>query len=85
MHDGQEIETISISNFKATCLAVLETVRRTGQPIVVTKHGKPIATITPPQPERPRRWLGCLSEHGKIVGDVVSPAVSSDTWEALDE
>ena len=29
-------ETISISKFKATCLAVLERVRRTGKPIVVT-------------------------------------------------
>ena len=38
-------ESIAISEFKATCLAVLERVRRTGVPIVVTRRGQPIATL----------------------------------------
>lgn len=41
------METISISKFKATCLAVLERVRKTGEPIQVTKFGKPVAEIKP--------------------------------------
>ncbi len=35
-----ERETMAISKFKATCLAVLERVRRTGRPVVVTRFVK---------------------------------------------
>ncbi len=46
-------ETIMISKFKATCLAVLNKVKQTGQPVLVTRRGEPIALIEPPpQPER---------------------------------
>lgn len=44
-------ETIAISEFKATWLAVLERVRRTGTSIVVTKRGEPVAKIS-----SRRRW-----------------------------
>jgi hypothetical protein len=29
--------------------------------------------------------LGDLREHGRIIGDIVSPAVSPEDWEALRE
>ena len=45
-------EVVTISKFKATCLAVLDKVKRTGKPILVTRRGEAIATITPP-PEPP--------------------------------
>src|SRR6476620_6200719 len=40
---------IAISKFKATCLAVLEDVRRTGAPVTVTRFGRPVAEIVPPR------------------------------------
>jgi prevent-host-death family protein len=46
--DHETIEQIAISNFKATCLAVLERVRKTGKPILVTRIGQPIAELTLP-------------------------------------
>jgi len=39
------MEEIAISKFKATCLAVLEKVKKTGQPILVTRFGHPVAQI----------------------------------------
>ena len=39
------MEKIAISKFKATCLAVLETVRKTGKPVLVTRFGEPVAEI----------------------------------------
>ena len=79
-----EMETIAISKFKATCLAVLERVRRTGKPVLVTRFGKPIAEITPPPPPtKPNRWLGNMRGTVRIVGDIVSPAVDEEDWEAL--
>jgi prevent-host-death family protein len=78
-----EIETIAISEFKATCLAVLERVRRTGLPVLVTRHGVPIAQIIPPAPSAAAgAWLGSLANSVQFIGDVVSPAVEPDEWEA---
>lgn len=77
---------ISISQFKATCLAVLDRVKRTGQSVLVTKHGKPIAMINPPPPpEKEKSWLGSFRSKGKITGDIVSPASPAGDWDVLNE
>ncbi len=78
------VEEIAISKFKATCLAVLERVRKTGKPILVTRFGEPVAEIVPPPvPERPKSWLGSLKGTARIVGDIVSPASDEEDWEVL--
>ncbi|MFN2382788.1 MAG: type II toxin-antitoxin system Phd/YefM family antitoxin [Gemmatimonadota bacterium] len=77
-------ETIAISKFKATCLAVLERVRLTGQPVLVTRRGVPIAEITPPQPlTAPGDWIGSMKGQIRIIGDIVGPVLDSSEWEAL--
>lgn len=77
------VETIAISEFKATCLAVLERVRRTGTPIVVTRHGEPIAEVIPPSIATAREsWLGTMRDTASVVSDLVSP-VSTQDWEVL--
>jgi len=79
------MEEMAISKFKATCLAVLERVRRTKQPILITRFGKPIAEVVPPRPKiRSESWLGSLRGTGSITGDIVAPAVDEADWEALD-
>jgi prevent-host-death family protein len=78
-----DIELMPISRFKATCLAVLERGRRTGKPILVTRRGQPVAQVVPPPPVPTHGWLGCLRSTGRIAGDVVSPAMDEDRWEAL--
>ena len=79
------MKTVAISKFKAECLAILERVRRTGQPVLVTRFGQPVAEVVPPQaPTRPEGWLGSYRSAGRIVGDIVSPASSEAEWEALD-
>lgn len=78
------METVSISNFKATCLARLDKVKRTGQPLLITRKGEPIAEVKPPSPpKKSAGWLGSLASTGRIVGDIVSPASAVDDWEAL--
>jgi prevent-host-death family protein len=42
--------TLSASRFKATCLALLDEVAETGEELVVTKHGKPVARVVPIKP-----------------------------------
>ena len=79
-------EVISISQFKATCLAVLDKVKRTGKPVLVTRRGIPIAMIEPPPPpEVKESWLGTFKTKGKIIGDIVSPASDEAEWGVLNE
>jgi hypothetical protein len=78
------MQEIAISKFKATCLAVLENVRRTRQPVRVTRFGNPIAEVVPPTKiQKKKRWLGSMSGTGRIVGDIVSPAGDEKDWEVL--
>ena len=77
------MQEISISKFKATCLELLRQVRATGQPILVTKHGEPLAEVQPPQPPRGvKSPVGCMKDSVEILGDIISP-VAKDDWEVL--
>ena len=76
------MEEIQISKFKATCLAVLAGVARTGQPILVTRFGQPVAQIVPP-PRALDEWLGSMRHRGEILGDLIEPATEPGDWEAL--
>jgi len=79
------IEKVAISEFKARCLSMLERVRRTGTPILVTRRGEPVAEIVPPSPAHRREdWLGSAAGSTEILGDLVSP-VATDAWETLKE
>ena len=73
-----------ISKFKATCLAVLEDVRRTGRSVIVTRRGEPVAEIgPPPRASGARSWVGSAVGTGTVVGDIVSPVAGEGEWEAL--
>ena len=77
------MDSMPISKFKATCLAALERVRRTGRPLRITRFGRPVADVVPPAPVKvDKRELGAMAGDGKIVGDIVSPL--DVTWEAAD-
>ncbi len=41
------MHTIQASEFKAKCLAIMDTVAATGETCVVTKNGKPVAELRP--------------------------------------
>lgn len=75
-------ETIAISEFKATCLAVLERVRRTGTSIVVTKRGEPVAQINPPSPASTgEAWLGSMAGTATMTDDLIAPASATNDWD----
>ena len=77
---------MAISKFKATCLSVVEKVRKTRTPILITRHGVPVAQIMPPQPaEQQKSWLGGLAGTVQIHGDIVGPLTTESDWDALKE
>jgi prevent-host-death family protein len=78
------MKEIAVSEFKAKCLAILDRVDKTKQPIRITRHGKPIAEVIPVTPVMDRAsWIGSMKDTMKITGDIISPASDEDEWEAL--
>jgi prevent-host-death family protein len=71
------MKKIAAGEFKAKCLALMEDVRSTRQPILITKRGKPIAKLVPAEPEKDE-WIGRLDGVFKVVGDIESPI---EGWE----
>jgi prevent-host-death family protein len=75
---------ISISEFKAKCLALLEQVRVTKKPLRITRHGKPVAEVVPPTEQIDRaEWIASMQGSVEILGDIISPATDEDDWEVL--
>lgn len=65
--------TIQASEFKAKCLALMDQVARTGQTIVVTKNGRPVAELRAHRPPRAKSLIGLHRGRIEIRGDIVSP------------
>ena len=68
------------SEFKAKCLALMDEVERTGQSVVITKNGKPIAELSPYK-QRKRNARGILKGRLVVTGDIISPI--DVEWKAL--
>jgi prevent-host-death family protein len=77
------MDSVPVSKFKATCLAALERVRRTGRPLLITKRGEPLAqVIPPPAPTPPRSAFGAMAGTAEQLADIVQP-LPEEEWEAL--
>jgi prevent-host-death family protein len=74
--------TIQASKFKAKCLALMDEVARTGETIVVTKNGIPIAELRAHRPPRAKSLIGLHKGKIRVAGDIVSP-LGTPQWDAL--
>jgi prevent-host-death family protein len=71
---------IPAGQFKAKCLSLMDEVRQTGEEIIITKRGQPVARLLPPLPEKPQRVWGCQEGTVEIIGDIVSS--TDEEWDA---
>jgi prevent-host-death family protein len=76
--------TVSVTEFKAKCLNLIDQVHKDGEPVIITKHGKVVAKLVAENPIRPIEEVRL-----KLAGSVKSyqnpfePAVAEDDIEAL--
>ena len=61
--------------FNVNCLTVLNDVQATGEPVVVTKRGKPIVKIFPVESDK-NDLFGFMAGKFNIVGDIETQVVS---------
>jgi prevent-host-death family protein len=64
---------IPVTQFKAHCLELVETVRRKRTSVVISKRGKPVAKLIPIDSEPIPSLLGSMKGTGREIGDIVSP------------
>ena len=79
MDTEDTMRTIKASEFKAKCLKLMDEVAQSGEPLVVTKNGKPIAQLNPISRERRSIW-GLHKGQIEILGDIIEPI--DVEWEA---
>lgn len=70
------------SKFKARCLSVMDDVNATGEPVLITKRGTPVAKVVPVASKK-QDLFGFMAGEFKIVGDIESPVVPLEEWEVL--
>ena len=73
------MESLSVSEFKATCLSVLENIKKQKKRVVITKRGQPIAEVIPYEANKEDIPL---KNTVTFMGDIISPVAEED-WEAL--
>jgi antitoxin (DNA-binding transcriptional repressor) of toxin-antitoxin stability system len=74
------VKTVPAGEFKTHCLSILDDVFRRKEVVIVTKHKKPVAKITPYQSASVSE-PNPLKDSITFEKDIVSPI--SDTWDAL--
>jgi prevent-host-death family protein len=72
-------KTVSKSTFKPKSLAYLREVEETGEPLIITDRGRPVARIEPYRPLQETRELlrGCVIRY-----DEPTQPVAVEDWEA---
>ena len=73
------MKTIKASEFKATCLGIMNEVADTGEPVVITKNGKPISKLVPYY-QKPASLFGLHHGFIKSHDDLIAPL--DDAWDA---
>ena len=71
------MQKIPAAQFKSQCLALMDQVAESGRPMVVTKHGKPVALVMRVE-SNDDEIFGFLAGKGRIVGDIENTIPFSD-------
>jgi prevent-host-death family protein len=67
------------SVFKARCLSVMSDIQATGEPVIVTKRGKPVVKVVPIDSGK-NDVFGFMAGEFKIVGDIEAPLIPLKQW-----
>ncbi len=73
------MRTIKASEFKAKCLKIMDEVAATGESVLITKNGVPVAELGPAK-RKPKAIFGSMRGSVTYMGDIISPI--DVAWEA---
>ena len=79
------MKRIGAGRFKATCLRLIDRVATTGEPVEVTKRGKPLARLVPVQHDdeaAPRSAFGASAHRILYLADAHELLSTGEVWDA---
>jgi antitoxin (DNA-binding transcriptional repressor) of toxin-antitoxin stability system len=77
-------QIVSVTEFKAKCLAYFDQIDREGGTLTITKRGRPLATVERPKRTPLKSSKGAWADKVRIVGDIANIETSND-WEVVRE
>lgn len=79
---NDHMKTMSVTEFKAKCLRVLDQVLKTGESVLLLKRGRAIARVAPPgDPAAIDLTPGRCAHTVSKVGDVITPVLDASELE----
>lgn len=76
------MKKMAAGKFKAHCLSVMQRVKATGEPVVVTKRGTPVVKVVPAESAE-NELFGFMAGEFEITGDIESPVIPPEEWEVM--
>ena len=76
--------SIPAAQFRDQCLRLVDEVRATGETLIVTKHGRPVAAVVPYVEQSTTRIIG-WSDDIRIAWDPEEPAIRPERWQVLSD
>lgn len=70
---------ITVTQFKAKCLGMIDKVQREKSRVTITRHGKPAAELIPISASSPGKLFGRSKESTVIRGDLLN---TEEHWDA---
>ena len=77
-------KTIAASEFQAKCLRLINEMGEDGEPVTITKRGKPVAVLSPVRAEQADRSIvGAMKGSVLAYDDPFQPAADPADWNAV--
>ena len=76
------MKQMPVGKFKARCLSVMDDVNATGEPVIITKRGTPVAKVVPVTLKK-QDLFGFMAGEFRIVEDIERPVASLEKREVM--
>ena len=73
---------LSASEFKSKCLSCLAEIEQFGEPIIITRRGRPVAVLGPVKRSIQKSPANSWARKARIVGDIVNQDRAA-LWEVV--
>ena len=77
-------KTIPAAQFRDQCLRLMDEVKATGETLIVTKHGRPVAAVAPVVGQPAASIIG-WSDNIRIDDDLAEPAIATEHWHLVSD
>jgi len=77
------VKTITASELETQLFVILDAVERTGEAVVVTRHGREVARLIGPTASTAAHPQGELRDNVTFLGDVLAPTRAPEDWATL--